>query len=82
MKTKTIEELAKIEALRTKKAGRGAKRTAAVAEQVKKEVDNQQPRVGRARDPQKKSASKSLSRKRVDAKKEEKESLMNHKEQG
>ena len=74
MKTKTIDELAKIEALRTKKAGR-VKKTAPV--EVKREVENHHsPRVGRPKDLQKKSASKNLSRKKVDAKKEEKESLL------
>lgn len=71
IKNKAKEELAKLEAIRIKKVVRMKK---TIAEQIKK--DGEQQRVARARDPQKKSASKSLSRKRVDAKKEEKDSLL------
>jgi len=49
-----------------------------IAEQIKKEGEQQQ-KVARAREPHKKSPSKSLSRKRVDAKKEE-DSLLAAKE--
>lgn len=71
IKAKAKEELAKLEVMRNKKV---VKMKKIIAENIKKEGEQQQ-RAARARDPTKKSASKSLSRKRVDAKKEEKDSL-------
>ena len=67
IQNKAKEELAKLEALRVKKVCRMKK---SIADQIKKEGEQQQ-RVARIKEPQKKSPSKSLSRKRVDARKEE-----------
>ena len=61
------EELTKLEALRVKKDCRMKK---SIADQIKKEGEQNQ-RVARIKEPLKKSPSKSLSRKRVDARKEE-----------